>query len=158
MDRRSRLAGLRAAIGMALACGVMGLTASASSAAAPASVTDALGTHVAGLADAPAPGVRIPKAGGGCPHTDFWHTSGQVPLGPGWSALAIREGSCTASHRVGTHTHAFYKNYATHGQFICRGHLTYGYGTNTWYDDLTDRPYGWSWAGGTGQPFWDGSC
>jgi hypothetical protein len=124
------------------------------------SVTDALGVHSAGLADVPfaKTGVNSPDAGSGCAPTTVWNTSGQVFLQNGWTALAIRSGSCTNGTLFGYHRGPFYKNRATHGQFICRGHLTYGYGTNTWYDDLWDYPHGWSWAGGTNQPFWDGSC
>ena len=129
-------------------------------AATPSYVTDALGIHRAGLADAPlAPTASTaPEAGSGCAPTSVWSTSGQVFLQNGWTALAIRSGSCTNGTLFGYHRGPFYKNQATHGQFICRGHITYGYGTNTWYNDLWDYPHGWSWAGGTNQPFWDGSC
>ena len=156
MGKTWRVSGLRAAAGTALACGVIGVPAAASAAATPY-ITDALGTHAPGLATTVSSGM-IPMAGTGCPPTSVWGTSGQVLLGPGWSSLAIRTGSCTSSTYLGAHQSAFYKNQATHGQFICRGHLTYGYGTNTWYKDNWNRPYGWSWAGGTNQPFWDGSC
>lgn len=154
-----------AALAVLLATGavVAGPAGAASPRSAPAGgyVSDALGIHRPGLADAGGAspsGSVVPMAGSGCAPTTVWGTSGQVFLQNGWYALAIRAGSCTNGTLFGYHEGPFYKNQATHGQFICRGHLTYGYGTNTWYNDLWDYPHGWSWAGGTNQPFWDGSC
>lgn len=88
-----------------------------------------------------------------------WTTFGggyYTSLGSGWTSLAVRYGPCTASGATASphgEGQRWYVARETHGQFICRGRYTYGYGTSKWSRTSTDHR--WSWAGGTTNPSWD---
>lgn len=55
---------------------------------------------------------------------------------------------------------SFYVDAEAVGEFICRGHTTYGYGTDIWFQTAQNNRYAWSWAGGTSTNRWehDRSC
>lgn len=77
-------------------------------------------------------------------------------LGSGWSYLAARKGPCRAADSNGGWGTGsrFYVEREAHGEFICRGRRTYGYGSDVWF--RTSK--GWSWSGGTSDARWNRSC
>lgn len=93
-------------------------------------------------------------AAGACGQFSTFGGGFNTSLGSGWTSLAVRSGPCTAASSVANphgEGQRWYVSRETHGQFICRGRLQYGYGTDVWSRDA----HGWSWAGGTTNPRWD---
>lgn len=112
-------------------------------------ITDALGTHLSGLADA---GELTALAS--CPA----HAYGggfDTSMGAGWTQLAVRTGPCRAANAVGDHYTGdlWHVRRESTGEFICYGR-SYGYGSTIWYQDSK----GWSWSGGTSDPQWNKNC
>ena len=126
-----------------------------SEAAPSVNVTDALGTHRAGLADGGA--VARPAAAAtaaACPAHPFgggFDTS----MGAGWTSLTGRDAPCRVANAKGQHNvgEVWRVLRESPGEFICRGR-SFGYGSTTW--SLSD--VGWSWSGGTANPVWNKGC
>lgn len=113
----------------------------------PGYVTDTLGTHEQGQADAPS-GVSIDSC-----HGSTFGGGFRTSLDNHWTSLAARSDACTGAKAKGSwgEGQMFYVSSETHGQFICRGSMTYGYGTDVWFK--TSK--GWSWSGGTQDARWN---
>jgi hypothetical protein len=77
----------------------------------------------------------------------------QTSLLAGWTQLVARSGPCTGAGSTGSWAvgEIIPVDRETYGQFICRGKLTYGYGSDVWFS----TPRGWSWSGGTADARWD---
>jgi hypothetical protein len=138
----------------------MGLPVASALAAEPAvgsqMVSDALGTHAAGQAELPDSGVAPVTAQADCTGSGSFGGYFNTYLGSGWTSLTARTGPCTSASGTGAWTtgEQIWVSTETHGQFICRGSLTYGYGSDVWFS----TPCGWAWSGGTNDARWGGSC
>jgi hypothetical protein len=77
-------------------------------------------------------------------------------LDSSWSYLAARQAPCrNQTDNGGWRSGDVFEAHATgRGEYICRGQLTYGVGSDIWYK--TDR--GWSWSGGTINAVWYAGC
>jgi hypothetical protein len=117
------------------------------SAGVASATTDPLGTHegpaLVGTSQVASPDCSIGAQFGGGFATN---------LGSGWTSLAARSGPCTAAVAGGAWGvgSRFDVSRETHGQFICRGRIQFGYGTDVWFK--TSR--GWAWSGGTADARW----
>lgn len=162
MNHRTRVSAIFISA-TALAGGVLGATptfaqtnslALDAAASQPVTVTDELGTHSVGSAEAPENPKGSASTQAQCAPSGNFGGGVNVSLSNGFTDLAIRNGPCTAAQSTGN-THSQGSTWRitreTHGQFICRGRITYGYGTDVWSYDGG----GWSWAGGTSLPEWD---
>lgn len=78
----------------------------------------------------------------------------KTSLGSGWTSLARRTGPCTGSTSRASYGEGsvWTVRRETHGQFICRGRVTYNYGTDVWFKNYKNE---WSWSGGTTDARWD---
>lgn len=113
--------------------------------------TDLLGTHTGPALTSTAITPR-----GSNPQCGSWSEFGggfNTGLGSGWTSLSVRTGPCTAAPTAGdSHGEGsvWKVNRETHGLFICRGKMSYNYGTDVWFKDSK----GWSWSGGTSTDRW----
>jgi hypothetical protein len=109
--------------------------------------TDPLGTH-----DGPPLVSEHTAQSGNCPPGPQFGGGFRTNLLSGWTSLAARDEPCTGAGANGAWGvgDVFQVSSETHGQFICRGRRTYGYGTDVWFK--TSK--GWSWSGGTVDARW----
>ena len=118
------------------------------SAGAANAATDALGTHTGPDLIGETAQVSSADCAVGAQFGGGFNTN----LGSGWTSLAARNGPCTAAGANGAWGEGalFHVSRETHGGFICRGKITYNYGTDVWFK--TSK--GWSWSGGTADARW----
>ena len=117
--------------------------------------------HIFGLLGALVAAIAVSVVGAGsvqaagvCGQFSTFGGGFNTSLASGWTSLAVRSAPCTAADSVANphgEGQRWYVARETHGQFICRGHWQYGYGTDVWSKDS----HGWSWAGGTTAPRWN---
>jgi hypothetical protein len=116
------------------------------SASVASATTDPLGTH-----DGPPLVERSLRASNCAPGPQFGGGF-RTNLESHWTSLAARDEPCTGAGANGAWGvgDVFSVSRETHGQFICRGSRTFGYGTDVWFK--TSK--GWSWSGGTVEARW----
>ena len=116
------------------------------SAGVAGATTDPLGTH-----DGP-PLVERSLRASNCPPGPQFGGGFRTNLDGHWTSLAARDEPCTGAAANGAWGvgDVFQVSRETHGQFICRGRRTYGYGTDVWFKTSN----GWSWSGGTVDARW----
>lgn len=150
--------GRAAVLGLVVVLAMALLAGTATAAVADEPVSDELGTRDAGVMEplATTSDGDVSAQHHYCaPH--FAYGGGfTTSLGAGWSELAARNEPCRAAPWQGSwYTgQTFFVYRETNGEFICRGRVTYGYGSSIWYQ--TSK--GWSWSGGTSNPQWNASC
>lgn len=90
----------------------------------------------------------------GCTASGRYGGGFRTSLGSGWTSLARRTGPCTSSTSKGSFSEGslWAVRKEVHGQFICRGQVTYGYGTDVWFQDSSGY---WAWSGGTADARWN---